>query len=217
MITGATGMIGSLILKHCLEDPEVSSVCSVVRRPGTLQHPKLKEIIPDDFLNYESFKEEFRNIDTAYFCLGVYTGTMSDEEFRTITVDYTLAFANALEKGSPEATFVFLSGNGADRDGKSRMSFARYKGRAEKHLLQCRFPHLFIFRPGYIYPVEKRKEPNTAYRIMRFLYPALQPLLGNNAIRSTELAAAMYRSGYDFPEKDTLENQDILNYLHGRN
>ena len=69
------------------------------------------------------------------------------------TVDYTIEFARVLRESSPEADFSFLSGSGADPTGRSRMAFARYKGEAEKALLSSRFPHLFIFRPAYIYPV----------------------------------------------------------------
>jgi uncharacterized protein YbjT (DUF2867 family) len=34
------------------------------------------------------------------------------------------------------------------------MSFARYKGEAENALLAVGFPHVYLFRPAYIYPVE---------------------------------------------------------------
>ena len=56
---------------------------------------------------------------------------MPKDEFRKITVDYTVSFATALKKGSPNAVFCFLSGQGADRTEKSRMMFARDKGHAE--------------------------------------------------------------------------------------
>jgi uncharacterized protein YbjT (DUF2867 family) len=68
------------------------------------------------------------------FCLGAYTGTVSDEALRTITVDYTIEFARVLRASSPDAAFSFLSGSGADPTGRSRLAFARYKGEAEKAL-----------------------------------------------------------------------------------
>jgi uncharacterized protein YbjT (DUF2867 family) len=73
-----------------------------------------------------------------------------DAELRTIAVDYTIEFARA--SVSPDAAFSFLSGNGADPTGRSRMAFARYKGEAEKALLAAGFPHVYVFRPAYIYP-----------------------------------------------------------------
>ena len=49
LITGATGMIGNLVLQHCLESDAVDSVVSLLRRPSGIQHQKLEEIIIDDF------------------------------------------------------------------------------------------------------------------------------------------------------------------------
>ena len=69
-------------------------------------------------------------------------------------MDYTIEFAQVLHGNSPEAAFLFLSGSGADTTGRSRMPFARYKGEAEKALLAAGFPHVYLFRPAYIYPVE---------------------------------------------------------------
>jgi hypothetical protein len=61
-------------------------------------------------------------------------------------------FARVLRSSSPDAAFSFLSGNGADPTGRSRLAFARYKGEAEKALLAAGFPRVYIFRPAYIYP-----------------------------------------------------------------
>src|SRR6478672_5265206 len=96
--------------------------------------------------------------------LGAYTGAVPDAELRKITVDYTVEFARVLYGSSPNAAFSFLSGNGADPTGRSRMAFARYKGEAEKTLLEEGFPRVYLFRPAYIYPVEPRKEPNFSYQ-----------------------------------------------------
>jgi uncharacterized protein YbjT (DUF2867 family) len=70
------------------------------------------------------------------------------------------------------------------------MAFARYKGEAENALLAAGFPHLCIFRPAYIYPVEPRKEPNLGYRLLRAIYPAFRALF-NQVIRADDLARAM--------------------------
>jgi uncharacterized protein YbjT (DUF2867 family) len=71
------------------------------------------------------------------------------------------------------------------------MAFARYKGEAENALLASGFPHLYIFRPAYIYPVEPRKEPNFSYRILRGVYPVFRALFPNQVIRADDLALAM--------------------------
>jgi hypothetical protein len=71
-----------------------------------------------------------------------------------------------------------------------------------------------IFRPGYIYPVTPRKEPNLMYTISRFLYPLLSRIYPNIGIPSENLAAAMVKAGlYGTSENDNpiLENKDIRN------
>jgi uncharacterized protein YbjT (DUF2867 family) len=149
--------------------------------------------------------------DAAVFCLGTYTGAVSDSDLRKITADYTVEFARVLRGSSPGAAFSFLSGNGADPTGKSRMAFARYKGEAEKALLAAGFPRLYIFRPAYIYPVEPRKEPNFSYRLLRSVYPVFRVLFPNQVIRADDLARAMVNVvlGSDSRPSVIFENKDI--------
>ncbi|MEW6639052.1 MAG: hypothetical protein AB1586_01010 [Pseudomonadota bacterium] len=45
------------------------------------------------------------------------------------------------------------TGSAADPTGRSRLTFARYKGEAEKALLAAEFPGVYIFRSADIYPV----------------------------------------------------------------
>lgn len=123
--------------------------------------------------------------DAAVYCLGTYTGTVSDAELRAITADYTIEFARVLHSSSPNAAFSFLSGNGADPTGRSRLAFARYKGQAEKALLAAGFPRVYLFRPAYIYPVQPRKEPNFSYRLLRAVYPVFRLLFPNQVILLT--------------------------------
>jgi uncharacterized protein YbjT (DUF2867 family) len=135
-----------------------------------------------------------------------------DAELRTITVDYTIEFARVFHGSSPEAAFSFLSGNGADPTGRSRIPFARYKGEAEKALLSAGFSRVYLFRPAYIYPVEPRKEPNVGYRLLRAIYPAFRVLFPNQVIRADDLARVMVDAAVrGTPQRagPVLENRDI--------
>ncbi len=208
LLTGATGMIGGIILKNCLKSEQIEQVVSLSRKPTGIDHPKLVEVIHSDFLNFSGLNKHFQHVDTVYFCLGVYTGQVKDDLFKIITVDYTNAFADALKIHSPKARFCFLSGNGADPKEKSRVSFARYKGMAENYLIK-HFESLHIFRPGYIYPVEKRNEPNFSYRLMRHLYPLMNMIYPKGMITSEVLAQAMFNIGMNGSKEKILENWDI--------
>ncbi len=190
-IVGASGMVGGYALRYALENPTVGSVTAIGRKTLGVSHPKLKEVLHRNFADCSSLAETLSGQDAAVFCLGAYTGAVSDAELRTITVDYTAEFARGLRGSSPGAAFSFLSGNGADPTGRSRMPFARYKGEAENTVLAAGFPHVYVFRPAYIYPVEPRNEPNFSYRLLRATYPAFRILFPNQVIRADDLARAM--------------------------
>jgi uncharacterized protein YbjT (DUF2867 family) len=191
VIVGATGMVGGYALRYALDHPAVKSATAIVRRKLDISHPKLNEVVHRDFADCSALAETLSVQDAAVFCLGAYTGAVSDAELRTITVDYPIEFARVLHASSPGAAFSFLSGSGADPTGRSRMPFARYKGEAENALLAAGFPHVYIFRPAYIYPVEPRKEPNFSYRFLRMIYPAFRALFPKQVIRADDLARAM--------------------------
>ena len=212
VIVGATGMVGGYCLRDALEHLAVECVTSIGRRKLGISHPKLTEVLHSDFTNCSPLAEVLSGQDAAVFCLGAYTGAVTDAELRTITVDYTIEFARVLRGSSPNAAFSFLSGSGADPTGRSRMPFARYKGEAEQALLAAGFPRVYIFRPAYIYPVEPRKEPNFSYRLLRTIYPAFRVLFPNQVIRADDLARCMVDavvSGTGRPGGPVFENRDI--------
>ena len=191
VIVGATGMVGGYALRYALGNSAVGSVTSMGRRKLGISHPKLEEVLHADFASCSALAGTLSGQDAAVFCLGAYTGAVTDAELRTITVNYPVEFARVLRSSSPGAAFSFLSGSGADPTGRSRMAFARYKGEAENALLATGFPHVYIFRPAYIYPVEPRNEPNFTYRLLRKIYPAFRALFPNQVIRADDLARAM--------------------------
>src|ERR1700720_1491670 len=212
VIVGATGMVGGYALRYALGHHSVERVTSIGRKNLGVSHPKLKEVLHQDFADCSSLEEPLFGQDAAIFCLGAYTGSVTDAELRTITVAYTIEFARVLRRSSPEAAFSFLSGKGADPTGRSRMPFARYKGEAEKTLLAAGFPRVYIFRPAYIYPVEPRKEPNFSYRLLRAIYPAFRLLFPNQVIPADDLARARVDVALAKTaerESRILENHDI--------
>jgi uncharacterized protein YbjT (DUF2867 family) len=212
VIVGATGMVGGYALRYALDHPSVGVVTVIGRRKLGISHPKLKEVLHKDFTDCSALAQPLSGQDAALFCLGVYTGAVPDEEFRKITVDYTVEFARVLRTSSPGAAFSFLSGNGADQTEQSRIAFARYKGKAEKALLAAGFPRVYLFRPAYIYPVEPRKEPNFSYRLLRTIYPVFRVLFPNQVIPADDLARAMVDVAVQQSAERggmVLENRDI--------
>jgi uncharacterized protein YbjT (DUF2867 family) len=205
-------MVGGYALRYALAQPAIGRVTAIGRRTLGISHPNLTEVLHPDFADCSTLADALSGQDAVVFCLGAYTGSVADAALRTITVDYTIEFARVLRDSSPRAAFSFLSGSGADPTGRNRLAFARYKGEAEQALLAAGFPCLYIFRPGYIYPVEPRREPNLSYRVLRAIYPAFRSFFPNQVIRADDLAHAMV----DVAVRDTtertysvFENRDI--------
>ena len=212
VMVGASGMVGGYALRYALDQPAIERVTAIGRKRLGMSHPKLTEVLHQDFADCSALKVALSGQDAAVFCLGAYTGAVPEEELRKITVDYTIEFARVLRGSNPDAAFSFLSGNGADPTGRSRIAFARYKGEAEKALLAAGFPRVCIFRPAYIYPVEPRKEPNFSYRLLRGIYPVFRVLFPNLVIRGDDLARAMVDAAVRGREERgdlVLENRDI--------
>ena len=191
VIVGASGMVGGYALRYALKNRSVSIVTSIGRRMLGISDSKLREVLHSDFADCTALIDALSGHDAAVFCLGAYTGAVSDAGLRKITVDYAVEFARVLQISSSNAAFSFLSGTGADQTGHSRVPFARYKGQAENALLAMGFPHVYLFRPAYIYPVKPRQEPNFSYRFLRGIYPVFRLLFPNQVIRADDLARVM--------------------------
>ncbi len=206
-------MIGGLILERCLHNDEVAHVTVIVRKSLGLSHPRLTEVLHSDFLDFSNVQQAFQQQNVCYYCIGVYTGQVPAAEFKKITVDFTKVFAETLKAQSPDAVFCFLSGDGADQSEKSRILFAREKGKAENILMRLQFKGTYIFRPGYIYPVTKRKEPNLMYRMIRVLWkPFLSWAAPGSGLTSVTLADVMTQVGLHGADKVVFSNSAIKKY-----
>src|SRR5579864_9824441 len=92
-VVGASGMVGGYALRYLLEDPAVGGVTSIGRRKLGVSHPKLIEILHSDFADCAPLADALTGHDSAVYCLGAYTGAVSDEDLRRITCNYTVEFA----------------------------------------------------------------------------------------------------------------------------
>src|SRR5260370_37055478 len=150
VILGASGMVGGYALRCMLDHPTIERVTAIGRRKLGVSHPKLDEVLHQDFSDCSALAPVISGQDACVFCLGTYTGTVRDAELRTITVDYTIELARVLHGSSPDAAFAFLSGAGADQTGRSRMACAQYKGEADKPLIAPGLRSDYLSRRAYI-------------------------------------------------------------------
>jgi uncharacterized protein YbjT (DUF2867 family) len=189
VLFGATGMIGQGVLRECLLDPAVTEVLTVGRTATGRQHAKLREVTHADLGDLSAIEDDLRGADACFFCLGVSSAGMSEDAYRRVTYDYTMAAARVFARLNPEATFVYVSGVGTDRTEKGRSMWARVKGRTENDVLAL-LPNAYMFRPGYVQPMHGVKSRTRLYRAMYVvaarLYPVLRRLF-RNSVTTTEL------------------------------
>jgi uncharacterized protein YbjT (DUF2867 family) len=212
LLFGATGMVGDAVLYECFADLRVDSVLAITRSPLNVAHPKLRELRRRDFLDYRDIAHEFESIDACFFCLGVSSVGMKEDEYRRLTYDLTLAAAHTLATVRPRATFCYVSGEGTDSSERGRSMWARVKGQTENALLALSLD-AYMFRPGLI-----RRRPGArsktrwyrlAYAILTPLYPLLYKLAPRHMTTSENLGRAMIAVADVGYEKRVLENSDI--------
>ncbi|KAK6440068.1 hypothetical protein LTR95_003714 [Oleoguttula sp. CCFEE 5521] len=199
ILSGATGKAGSAILQHALSSPSITRISVLSRRRVKLAEGQSKAnvIIQDDFASYSS--ETLAQLKGAKGCvwaLGISAVGMNEADYTKITYDYTLAAARAfagLNDGG-DFNFVFMSGEGANMEGKGQL-FARVKGRTEKALLELKLPGLEVFnvRPAAIDDQGKglmEREPGMMDRVGRVIGVVLKGVAPSFVISTDVLAKA---------------------------
>lgn len=214
VITGATGMVGKGALLEALDSADVSDVLVVSRRPCDIRHPKLQELLIDDFMQIANVADQLAGYDATLFCLGVSSVGMSEQDYRAATYDLTLAFAHTVLEQNPAMTFCFVSGSGTDINSKTMWS--KVKGEAEAALQALPFKDSYMFRPAFIQPLRGIRSRTAIYNVMYSVLKVISPLLikvfPNYATTTTQLGNAMIqvaRQGYDRP---VLEAKDITKF-----
>ena len=209
MITGATGMVGEGVLHECLQDPQVEQVLVINRKSGGVSHPKLKEIIHKDFFDLTPIESQLTGYDACFFCLGVSSVGMNNEEYKHLTYDLTLNVAQALAKYNPDMTFCYVSGAGTDSTGQGSLAWARVKGATENALMRL-FKKAYMFRPGFMKPTPGLKNVKSYYRLIVWLYPIGRALYPAGFSTLQELGLAVIKSATMGYEKQILEVKDIV-------
>jgi uncharacterized protein YbjT (DUF2867 family) len=209
IITGATGMVGEGVLLECLSRPEVERILIINRKPGGFSHPKLREIILGDFFDLGPIESQLTGYDACFFCLGVSSVGMSKEEYRHVTYDLTLNFAQLLAKSNPAMTFCYVTGKGTDSSERGSTAWARVKGATENALMRL-FKQAYMFRPGFMKPVDGQRNLKTAFKLILWLYPIGRALYPAGFCTLQEVAAAMIRVAGKSHPKHVLEVNDIV-------
>jgi hypothetical protein len=202
-------MVGEGVLLECLTNPEVEQILVINRKPGGVSHPKLREIIHGDFLNFQPIEQQLSGFDACFFCLGVSSVGLSKEEYRHLTYDLTLHVAQSLSKMNPTMSFCYVTGASTDSSEHGRTAWARVKGATENALIRL-FDKAYMFRPGFMKPTVGQKNVKSYYKYILWLYPIGRALYPAGFCTLQEVGVAMIKAAARGYPKHILEVTDIV-------
>jgi uncharacterized protein YbjT (DUF2867 family) len=213
ILFGATGMVGQGVLRECLADPQVETVVSIGRTGTGFASSKLRELMRPDVADLGAIQDQLAGFDACFFCLGVSSAGMSEDDYRHVTFDLTVAVGRTLAPRNLGMTFVYVSGAGTDSTERGRSMWARVKGATENALLAMPFKAAYMFRPGIIRARHGARSKTRSYRV---LYAVLLPIVllvaavAPNSITTTEkMGRAMIHVAQRGAPKRILGTRDI--------
>lgn len=213
VLFGATGMVGQGVLRECLLDPDVESVITIGRSAPAVRNPKLRNIVQPDLFHYSSVEPQLTGLDACFFCLGVSSAGLSEEQYEKLTCTLTVAAGETLSRLNPGMTFVYVSGAGTDSTEKGRIMWARVKGKTENALMRMPFKGAYMFRPGIIQPLHGEVSKTKAYRILyavfKPLFPVILRLFPRQVLTTEQIGRAMIHVARHGAAKKILEIGDI--------
>jgi len=209
ILFGATGMVGQAVLRECLLDDTITNVLSIGRTPIGSNHPKITEIIRNDMFDFNVSSAELCDYDACLFCLGVSSFGMGDGNYRRLTFDLTVGWAQLMAESNSMMTFIYVSGAGTG----GRSTWAQVKSRIENALLAL-FPNAYMFRLAALRPlhgeVSKTRWTRIGYKLFEPLFPLVRRLAPGSVITTEELGRAMIRVAHSGADKRVLENRDLI-------
>ena len=187
LLAGASGLIGSFLLRRLLDSSAYARVTVWARRPLQASHLKLTvEIV--DFAQIEDRRVQAEDV---FCCLGTtikQAGTR--EAFRRVDHDYPVALARAAARDGVQR-FLVVSALGANP--RSGVFYNRVKGDMEAAVRAAGIPKTSLFRPSLL--AGPRAEERMGEKIGLVVGSVLGPLLGKyRPIHGDIVAAAMLKA-----------------------
>ena len=194
LIAGASGLVGSELLKKLLDNNNYSMIYSVVRKPSGLNHSKLNELVVD-FSNLSEELNKIDHVDHVFCCLGTTIKVAgSKEAFKTVDYFYPLIHAKWAEQ-KKTSRFLMITAMGADS--KSSIFYNRVKGEAENDISKLALPSITFFRPSLL--IGNRKESRAGEKLAIVFFKAISflfigPLKNYKGIHVSKVAEAMMQA-----------------------
>jgi uncharacterized protein YbjT (DUF2867 family) len=214
VVLGATGLIGQHLVQELLQNEFFSRVRILVRRPLTLNHPK----VDIQVVNFNDEKDIAAKIDIGdviFCCLGTTRKKVKGNKTEYRKVDYDIPIITArlgVQHGFSQ--FLMVSAIGANPVAAN--FYLQLKGCIEEDITALPFESIHIFRPSLL--LGNRDEFRLGERIGSMLIPAISFLLIGawrkyRPIQAAEVAKSMVAAAnkeiagvhlYEYDEMKTL-------------
>ncbi len=176
IVLGATGAVGTEVVKSLLQMPSVDTIRLLGRRahplPDISNSPKVQQFQVDVF-DPATYVSHISGCDAAISTFGIGQPTkFTREEFIRADLDCVRDFAKACRDNGVRH-FSSLGAVGANP--KSSIFYVAVKGQLEQILIDDRFPRLSLFRPSNIITPTNRYGFSQA--IVLKVHPLLDPAL----------------------------------------
>lgn len=155
ILFGATGLIGSHMLRELVADPDYDEVLIVVRKSIATPSAKVKQLVADH-KSISSVATQLKG-DDLFLALGTTRAKVPDQgEYAAIDRDYPLEAAR-IAKANGARTVSIVTAVGANPE--SKLFYVRLKGEVERELTKIGFEQTHIFQPSML--LGDRKEHRT--------------------------------------------------------
>lgn len=168
LLVGATGLVGTAVLKHALSNDTYKRIVVLTRReiPFLANEPRATQHIVD-FDKLDEYTSLFDTRDVVC-CLGT-THKQAGSKERFVQIDHDIPHAIArIAHAQGAQRFVLISSVGADH--KSMNHYLKTKGRLEQNCIALGYHSLVILRPSLLLGdrSEKRTGEGFAKQFDRF-------------------------------------------------
>jgi len=171
VLLGATGAVGSEVVKNLILQPMTSRLSLLSRRAVAFTDHRIENHVVDVF-SPSSYAELLSGFDVAICTMGVgQPSKVTPEEFIRVDKTAVLDFASAC-KAAGVAHFVLLSS--VSSDVSSASLYLRTKAELEAGLKALNFKRLSVFKPSMILTPKNRYGISQAITLK--VWPLISPL-----------------------------------------
>ncbi|WP_312759833.1 NAD-dependent epimerase/dehydratase family protein [Pantoea brenneri] len=187
LLTGATGLVGSHLLRLLIEDPRIDEIIAPTRRAL----PAMRKVVnPVEADLTDVLGPLQTSLDTVFCCLGT-TRKQAGSKQAFIHVDYTLVVdsgLSGLRLGAKQ--MLAISAHGASRH--SPFFYNRVKGEMENALRHQGWPRLTLVRPSLLLGDRAQTRPGES-----LMAPLFGLLPGNwRSVTARDVARCLHQQAF---------------------